>query len=274
MAGFYTKSLILVTTLIYLMALAFIVLYIFIYNSRKKKHIEEQEKLKSAFRQELLKTQIEVQEQTLNHTSREIHDNITQVLSFIKLNLALAASVDEEEKLLKINESRDLVAQVIHDLRTLSKSLSFEHIKELGLIKTMQIEADRINNSGLLKVALVIDGDDYSLGGQRELILFRIFQETLNNTLKHANAKHLKINLQYSKEIFNLTVEDDGNGFSPGEVNSSGGSGLKNMQSRAALIGAVATIDSSPGKGCSIKVTLNPIEQQLYADGNYPNSPG
>ncbi len=274
MAGNNINSLILITTLIFFMAPTFIIIYIFIYNNRKRKHIEEKQQLQSTFRQELLKTQIEVQEETLNHTSREIHDNITQVLSFVKLNLAMAGGVNETEKQLKINECRDLIAQVITDLRNLSKSLSLEHIASLGLVKTIEIETDRVNISGLINVELLIAGDSFSLGQQRELVLFRIFQEALNNTLKHAHAKHLKISLQYSKEIFNLIVEDDGNGFTPGAMDMSGGAGLKNMQNRAALIGAVATIDSLPGKGCSIKVTLNPIEQHIYADGSYPNSAG
>jgi signal transduction histidine kinase len=257
-------------SIFFIVLIAIIIITAILYYNRKRRHKIDL----SNFKTVLLQTQIEVQEQTLNHTSREIHDNITQVLSFVKLNLAMAGSVNENEKQFKIDESRELVAQVINDLRNLSKSLSFEHIAELGLIKTIEIEAGRINTSGLLNIELIIEGDDFPLGEERELVLFRIFQEALNNTLKHAQAKHLKISLQYSKEIFNLILEDDGNGFGPNDLNNIGGSGLKNMQNRAALIGAVAIIDSLPGKGCSIKVTLNPLEQHIYADGNYPNSPG
>ncbi|MGZ3967187.1 MAG: sensor histidine kinase [Mucilaginibacter sp.] len=215
-----------------------------------------------------------MQEQTLNNISREIHDNITQVLSFVKLNLAMAGSVNEEEKQFKIDESRELVAQTINDLRNLSKSMSFEHIAEAGLVRTLEIELSRINNSRLLKTSLVVEGDAYSLGEQRELVLFRIFQEALNNTLKYAAAKQLKISLQYSIDLFILTVEDDGDGFLMSGVAEKNGAGLKNIRNRAALIGAVATIDSSPNEGCSIKVTLNPLTQYIYADANYPNSPG
>lgn len=267
------KSLIIVTTLIFLIAPAFILVYVLVYNQRKKKHIEEKERLQSEFQQELLKTQIEVQEQTLTNISREIHDNITQVLSFVKLNLAMIDSADEHCKS-KVNESRELVAQTINDLRNLSKSLSFEHIARLGLVKTLEIESERINSSGIINTQVVVEGEVYSLGEQRELVLFRIFQEALNNTLKHSGAKHLKINLQYSKLLLNLTLEDDGVGFSPGLIDDNLGSGLKNMQSRAALIGAVAIIDSLPGKGCCIKVTLNPFEQQLYDNGTPTNSFG
>ncbi|HEY0245603.1 MAG TPA: ATP-binding protein [Mucilaginibacter sp.] len=257
-------------SLFLILLIAIIILTAILYHNRKRIHKIDL----SNFQTILLQSQLEVQEQTLINVSREIHDNITQVLSFIKLNLAMTDGVTENEKQLKINESRDLVAQVINDLRTLSKSLSFEHIKELGLIKTIEAEVNRVNNSRLLNIALTVTGENYSLGEQRELVLFRIFQEALNNTLKHANAKHLKINLQYSKQLFNLILEDDGNGFSPGEIGAGNGSGLKNMQKRAALIGAVTTVSSTIGKGCSIQVTLNPTQQYTYADGNDPNSPG
>jgi signal transduction histidine kinase len=144
----------------------------------------------------------------------------------------------------------------------------------LGLVNALEIEVERINNSGLINASVLIEGEAYSLGEQRELVLFRIFQEALNNTLKHSGAKHLKINLQYSKLLLNLTLEDDGVGFSSDLISWNLGSGLKNIQSRAALIGAVATIYSSPGKGCCIKVTLNPLEQQLYDNGAPTNRPG
>jgi signal transduction histidine kinase len=258
-------NLIIITTLIFLIAPAFILLYIFIYNQRKKRHIEEKENLQSAFRQELLKTQIEVQEQTLTNISREIHDNITQVLSFVKLNLGMIDGLDDAAKN-KVIESRELVAQTINDLRNLSRSLSFEHIMQLGLVKTIGIETDRLNNSGLINIVLNINGDVYSLGEQRELVLFRIFQEALNNTLKHSGAKQLKISLQYSEKLFNLTLEDNGAGFSTGLQDGKGGAGLRNMANRAALIGGVAIIESSPGKGCSIKVSLNPLQLQQYND--------
>ncbi len=251
----------------------FIIYFVVLYRNKQIINRQEKEKLQSAFRQELLETRIEIQEETLNYISREIHDNITQVLSFVKLNLGLIRNEDNASKK-KVDESRELVSQTINDLRNLSKSLSYEHIAALGLVKTLEIEAERVNNSGLINIVLSTEGNVYTLGQQRELVLFRIYQEALNNTLKHANAKHLKICLQYQPELFNLTLEDDGTGFSIETLSNKLGSGLRNMENRAALIGATATINSSPCNGCCIKVKLNPLEEQLYADGNRPNRPG
>lgn len=245
----------------------FIIYFVVLYRNKQLKNKKEQEKLQATFQQELLKTQLEVQEHTFHYVSTEIHDNITQVLSFVKLTLAQIAAGTDDEKRIKINDTRELLAQTITDLRDLSKSLSYESIRSMGLIETMEREIQRINKSGVLDVALLQQGEPYSLGEQRELLIFRIFQETLNNALKHSGAKHLKIVLQYHSDLFNLTLEDDGFGFLPEVLDNKQGSGLKNIKNRAALIGGIATIDSAPGKGCCVKVALNPLKSQFHTDG-------
>ncbi|MDR3696767.1 ATP-binding protein [Mucilaginibacter sp.] len=266
--------LVLSTAALFASIAGFIIYFIVLYRNRQLKNQQEQEHLQSIFRQEVLKARIEMQEQTLNHVSREIHDNITQVLSFVKLDLAMIGIADDKQKQIKINESRDLIAQAINDLKDLSKSLSFEHITKLGLLKTIEMEVNRLNKSGIVKAEITTDGEMAGLGEQRELVLFRIFQEAVNNMLKHAGATHFKISLQYYPELFNLTLEDDGIGFSD-EVSGKGdGAGLRNMENRAALIGAIAKINSAPGKGCVIKVSLNPLQQQLYIDEDHSNSIG
>lgn len=261
---------ILLTMALFTIVIGFIIYFVVLYRNKQLKNKQEQEQLQAAFQQELLKTQIEIQEQTLTYISSEIHDNITQVLSFVKLNLGLINNVTEINKK-KINESRELVSQSINDLRNLSKSLSFEHISLLGLVKTIEMEIERINNSGLINATLSIEGEIYSLGEQCELVLFRIFQEALNNTLKYSKAKDLKISLQYHFELFNLTLEDNGIGFLVNSYLKQDGLGLRNIKNRAALIGAIAAIESSPGEGCCIKVALNPLKARTYANGNRPD---
>lgn len=256
-------------TIMLLLLGMFIISFLFFYQRKRSAHLAQQKQLQSEFQNELLKTQIEVQEQTLAYISGEIHDNITQVLSFIKLSLAMTRNLGEEKLQNKLEETRALVAQAINDLRDLSKSLSFEHITSMGLLKTIGLEVDRVNKSGLMHISVDADGEAYPLGEQRELVLFRIFQEVLNNALKHSGATHLKISLQYHSELFNLTLEDNGSGFSAGAFRERNGSGLKNIENRAALIGGIAVINSSPGKGCCVKVTLSPIKLQLDPDGDH-----
>jgi len=248
-----------------------IVYFIVLYQKRQIQNKAERETLEANFKQEFLNSRIEIQEQTFAHVSREIHDNITQVLSFVKLNMAMMDNIGTEQRV-KIDENRDLIAQVITDLRDLSKSLSFEHITKLGLAKTIEAEVQKIEKSGIVEVDFSIKGEEYPLGEQRELVLFRIFQEALNNSFKHSGASHLKISLQYIPEMFNLTVEDNGAGFSANSLDYSRGSGLTNIENRATVIGAAANITSSPGNGCRVKVTLNPLQQLLQINEKHSNS--
>ncbi|MEO6150027.1 MAG: sensor histidine kinase [Mucilaginibacter sp.] len=267
--------LIIAGTIMLLLLGIFIVSFLFFYQKKHNSHITEKSQLQAQFDQELLKAQLEIQEQTLTHVSREIHDNIGQVLSFVKLSLASAKKMDDKQKNQKIDENRELVAQAITDLRDLSKSLSFERIKTLGLQQAIALELERINKSDIIKTHLHTTGEVYEMDGQKELVLFRIFQEALNNAFKHAYARNLRISLIYAADLFTLTIEDDGAGFSVADkLKENSGSGLKNMDNRAALIGGSATIDSLPGEGCCIKISLDPITRENYANGNYPNSPG
>ena len=264
--------LIIAGTIMLLLLGIFIISFLFFYQKKHNSHITEKSQLQAQFDHEMLKAQLEIQEQTLTHISREIHDNIGQVLSFVKLSLASAKSPDEKQNHQKIDENRELIAQAITDLRDLSKSLSFERIKTMGLQKAIEHELERVNKSGLVKANLQVTGETYDLGTERELVLFRIFQEGLNNVLKYAYACNLHITLNYSADLFTLTLEDDGSGFSVADkLKENSGSGLKNMENRAALIGGSATIVSVPGKGCCIKISFNPI---TYDNGTYPNSPG
>ncbi len=262
-----------VAALILLILIGVIMLLLAVYyHNNKKRHFVEKEHLKSSFKQELLKAQLEMQEQTLSHVSQEIHDNIGQVLSFVKLSLGTAATLGDVEKDERILESKELVAKAITDLRDLSKSLSIDSFAAKGFIPSIKAEIDRINKSKLIHVDFKVKGKAHSVGEQTELVLFRILQESINNTLKHANAEVLNITLQYDPDLLTLAVADNGSGFDKDEAISRNGSGLKNIRNRANLIGATVEIKSSPGNGSEIKVSLNPSEQP-YVDRNHTGSP-
>jgi len=129
----------------------FIVIILFIYQRKTFEHQQKVIAIEQNLKQEILKTQIEVQDQTLTYVSREIHDNITQVLSFVKLSLGVVGK-DAEQTQTKISESRELLSQAINDLRDLSKSMSFDTIKAAGLEKTITLELERIKANRFLWV--------------------------------------------------------------------------------------------------------------------------
>lgn len=265
-------TLILSVIVFFFILTCFIIYFVILYKNKQLKNEQEQEQLKATFNQELLKSQLEIQEQTLQNVSEDIHDNIGQVLSFVKLNLATTKGLEDEQKDERIAENRELLAQAISDLRDLSKSLSKQNISSRGFVQTIQIEIDRIIKSGLIQIEFSIKGDIINLGDKRELVLFRILQESINNVLKHSGANHLKISLHYSADLFTLTLSDDGSGFDTQFAEGKNGAGIKNIRNRAILIGAEVKINSAVGKGSEVILHLNPIDSQTYAHGNYPGS--
>ena len=213
--------------------------------------------MQSKHEQALLQTQIEIQEQTLKTISQEIHDNVGQVLSLAKLNLGTFETMESEANQVKINDTKQLVSKAINDLRDLSRSLHGDKIAELGLQDSVANELKILQNTGQYQTALYITGDNYKLEEQKEMVLFRIVQESLNNAIKHAKAKNININIAYQPELFSLIISDDGSGFDPGALQSAEtGIGLKSMQNRAALIGAAFTLNSQNGNGTTITIEL------------------
>ena len=273
MLGDDVTILVLSSAALFLLITGFLGYFVVLYRNRQFINKQEQEKLQAAFRFEILKTQLEVQEYTLAYISRELHDNVNQVLSFVKLNLGLITT-DNESISQKVTESRDLIGETINDLRNLSQSLSFERINRLGLRQAIITESEKINKSSILTAVVITNGQEYTLGGQRELVLFRIFQESVNNVLKHAAATKLTINFEYGAEVFLLVIEDNGKGFSKPQTGPQQGAGLDNIVSRAAMIGAAASIKSSPGEGCRVGISLNPLTKELYTDEIYSDSAG
>lgn len=235
-----------------------IILYALAYQKRRNRYAKEKQEMESRFQSVILQTQVEIQEQTLKNIAQEIHDNIGQVLILAKLNLNTFPLIQDEETAVKVNDTKQLVGKAINDLRDLSRSLHGEKITELGLTESINNELRILQNTGLYQAKLHITGNKYRLQPQKEMVLFRIVQECINNTVKHANAKNINVSLIYEPALFRMIVKDDGNGFEPGLLqNAQTGIGLKNMQDRSALIGGRFHIHSSPGEGASIEVAIS-----------------
>lgn len=218
--------------------------------------LREKQAIQLRFQQELLQTQIEIQEQTLKTISQEIHDNVGQILSLAKLNLNIFPAANDEQQT-KINDTKQLVSKAIIDLRNLSRSMYGDQLNELGLNDAIANELSIIRNTGQFNTELIIQGEKFKLSLQHELVVFRMLQEALNNIIKHAKAKNIEVLLQYSNPAFAMSVTDDGKGFDPTSINNSkNGMGLKSMKNRAALIGGIFHMDAAIGKGSTLSLNL------------------
>jgi len=238
----------------------FMISFVMLYRFRLNRHIREKVERENSFKQTLLQTQLEIQEQTLKNISQEIHDNIGQVLSLAKLNLG-TMDVEQPEKLQqKIEDSRMLVGKAIQDLRDLSKSLDADQIKARGLNRAIEYELEMIKKTGSYDTQFNVVGTPYKLDAQRELILFRIVQEILNNIIKHAKASTIEVRLGYEPHELFIDISDDGSGFDLQLLNERNkenpGQGIRNMHNRAKLINAGFSMSSTIGKGTIVTIHL------------------
>jgi hypothetical protein len=226
--------------------LTFFIVYLSIVQNQKK----------TFYKQELSKAQLEIKEQTLKHIAFELHDNLGQIASLIKINLNTLQLDDAEKAAEKIEATKELTRQLITDLKSLSISLNSDRISQLGLVKGLHDEAERLNRTGLFTAVLEITEPIPLLPENSTIILYRMVQEVLNNMVKHSQATQVFISLQVVENLFTLVIRDNGVGFNPEDKMKSGGSGLLNLQSRARLIQATFSIQSSPGEGTRISIAL------------------
>jgi signal transduction histidine kinase len=251
---------ILITTLIIFLLIAGIVITLLISHRRAEKSRRQMARLELDYQKELRTIESEVQEATLAHIASELHDNIGQLLTYMKLQV-------EKEKLRQpaiepaLNPISQTLQTTMQQVRLLSHSLSNDFITDGGLQRIIGQEAERLRGLGRFTVHFDTDGAEPVLSKDARTIAFRIFQEALSNALRHSGAQHINITLQ-GRGVFFLQLCDDGKGFDKAAATQeSGGLGLKNMQRRAALAGLQCDIDTAPQKGCKFTITSVSIPQ-------------
>lgn len=246
-----------------LLLVSFIVVMLILYNRRQQKQEQEMARVKDMYEKEVLQSQLEIQENTFKTISQELHDNIGQMLSVVKLSLSALPLEKEHKARQLVSHSQQVLNKAIIDLSDLTKSLHTDRIADLGLAESIRFELMTLKNTGLIKAQFSLSGAELELQEQKAIFLFRMFQEMLNNILKHSKATHINVELTYHPDnTFVMMVRDDGIGFDIKEKNGSHtpgkGVGLKSMFNRAKLIGAEIDISSELNKGTCITVKLIP----------------
>lgn len=203
---------------------------------------------------------IDTQEQERREIGKELHDNVNQVLTTTKLYLDLSlSSPDLKDELIK--KSSKNIIYVINEIRQLSRSLMDPSIGDLGLVDSINDLVEGINITRKINVSLSAASDlEQHLDESQKLMIFRVIQEAMNNTIKYAQATAVQLNIKTKNGNLELLIADDGQGFDLSSVKK--GAGLKNIQNRVYLNGGSLVIDSAPGKGCKISINF-PIKKSI-----------
>jgi signal transduction histidine kinase len=202
---------------------------------------------------EILRNIISGQEREKNHIGRELHDNINQVLATVKMYLGIArADKARSEEMVEI--SFNYIDQLITEIRGLSHSLVSPSLGDITLSDALKQMADEVNIGRKIDVRL-IDMINGSIDDQnKEVTFYRIAQEQMSNILKHAQASKVVISLENKNDHFTMIITDNGAGFNPTRISE--GIGFQNIYNRLSVYGGKMSIQSAPGQGCTLEVSI------------------
>lgn len=243
--------------MLFLVFLFFIVIYILIHIRRQKQNEEERTRLIYENEQRILRARLDEHERAVGQISREIHDNVSQQVDFLQMNLrALQEEVRAPGQERFLTNSSNIATRLARDLRNISYSLSSNYIEAKGLGEVLCQETEHLSASRGLRCSFSIEGIYRTLPPETELIIYRIAQEALHNALKHAAASEIEVRLSYEPASFRMLIQDNGLGFDPGTVTGRTSLGLHNMEQRALMLNGRLLLDSAPGEGCRLSFVL------------------
>ena len=238
---------IIVSTLMLLLLIAGVVIILVVAHRRNSAQEVRMAQMQLEYERELRNVQFEVQEQALVNVGRELHDNIGQLLTLVHIQLEHLRYEDPQVETRLVPVSRT-ISDTIEEVRRLSKSLNSDMLEFQGLVSMIQLEIDRLRQVINFEVTWNFDTEP-QLNKDQKVIVFRIFQEVVNNTIKHAKCTHLGITIS-SADKFRMVMTDDGLGFDfEQKIRSARGSGLKNMLKRAEFARLECQVDSIEGRG-------------------------
>ena len=197
---------------------------------------------------------VRIQESERGRVARELHDQVGQSLTAMLLQVEAAARSAPPGRGGDLDEVRDAAREALEDVRRIAMQLRPRVLDDLGLASALVDLARSAARAGDLTVRPFIDDDLPALGNDRDLLIFRVAQESLTNVLRHAGATTVDVSLRRSGDGVRLTVEDDGRGIDDAEAATSGG--IRGMRERALLADATLTAARGPKGGTRISVEV------------------
>jgi signal transduction histidine kinase len=200
---------------------------------------------------------LDVQEQERRHLARELHDEIGQLLTGLKLNLEVGARLPADQLRAHHSEAQALLRELTTRIRDLSLRLRPTMLDDLGLLPALLWQFDRFTAQTQINVFFPHSGIERRFPPDVETAAYRIVQEALTNVARHAQVQEVTVRVWLEEDRLHLQVEDEGIGFDSEHARERGGtSGLSGMQERVTLLGGRLEIESRPGGGTRVAADL------------------
>lgn len=217
--------------------------------------------LRSAHRRlrKLNRDLIAAREEEASRIAAELHDDVGQRLALISLGLSRLGqrnSGSDYEEILDVAQLQEQASEVGRSLRELSHRLHPAALDHVGLAAALQLKCEEVQRASGLAIQMASEGEVSDIDGETGLCLFRVTQEALNNVIRHSGARAVTVALRRDRSSLVLDIGDDGRGFTPGGPDRQHGLGLLTTRERVRAIGGTLTIESAPGAGTTVRVTV------------------
>jgi two-component system, NarL family, sensor kinase len=201
---------------------------------------------------------IKGQDDERGRLAKDLHDGLGGLLSGVKFSLANMKStvILDADSALVFERSLDMLDHSISELRRVAHNMMPEVLVKFGLAEALKSYCANVSESQLFKIDFQSIGMEERLSSNTEIFIYRMVQELLNNTAKHAKAKQVLVQLARQNGEISITVEDDGIGFDTGTLTKTTGAGWANIQLRVEYLKGNLDVQSSPGQGSSVHITI------------------
>ena len=205
------------------------------------------------------------QEEERRRIAQELHDGIAQTLTALRVRLRVARATQGEDRTEALDRISTDIGAATEEIRRIAQGLRPPALDMLGLSPAIESYARSVAETTGMTIVTDIAATDGVLSPDAELAVYRIVQEALSNVARHSAAPSARVDLEVTRNTVLVVVSDSGRGFSVSDEMSRGGLGLFGMQERGAYLGGTVEIESNPGAGTRIRVTIPTVETARYA---------
>src|SRR5918995_2211225 len=197
---------------------------------------------------------LEAQEDERARVARDLHDEVNQSLTGLLLHLEAARRDAPPGLVPELTETKALASRAMDELLSVARQLRPTALDDLGLTAALAAHVGDLKRRTGIETSFEAVGDVSGIDPESQLVLYRVAQEALSNAPRHSGAQHVRVRLRNEGELVELTVTDDGRGFSFDDAE--GGLGIAGMRERALLVGGDVVVESRPGTGTTVRLLV------------------
>jgi two-component system NarL family sensor kinase len=241
-----------------------IILFVVFYQKRMITEQLKRQALEFDYQQKMLQAELESQETERRKVAEDLHDSIGGMLSTIRVGMFSLAKLLPDPRAME--ETKQMLDDTITSVRRISRDLMPSTLEKFGLVEAVKEICERFQSTSRIPIHFHGSNDVPLIDQQRQLMIYRIVQELLNNSIKHAKASQINVTLNATEHDIKLIVEDDGVGFDAvfqqSDSSAGKGLGLFNIQNRAKILGGQLEFLKNGEKGSKTVLTTSTLHEK------------